>query len=85
MQFMWIDQPLTQGEKVYVLKLEAEIKKLRATLLSTTTTLHNVKAKVAQQRTHVREGVVEEDVKVALLVSYYMLYAIILGMLMSLR
>ena len=48
MHFMWIDHPLTLVEKVFVLKLEAEIWKLRATLLSTTATLRNVEANAAQ-------------------------------------
>ena len=40
--FMWVDEPLTRAEKVSVKKIEAENRKLTATVLSMTAQLRNV-------------------------------------------
>jgi len=39
---MWVDQPISQAEKVNVKKLEAENQRLRSSLLSITATMRNV-------------------------------------------
>lgn len=38
---MWVDHPVTRAEKISVLMLEAEQRKLRARILSLTATLRN--------------------------------------------
>ena len=42
--FMWVDEPLTRAEKVSVKKVEADNRKLTATLLTITAQLRNVNA-----------------------------------------
>ena len=41
---MWVDEPLTRAEKVSVKKVEADNRKLTATLLTITAQLRNVNA-----------------------------------------
>jgi len=76
--FMWVDQPISRAEKVSVMKLEAENRRLRSSLLSLKATMRNVTNNHAHQLEHIGCCLHEEVYNLMLMIIIFVVYTVMM-------
>ena len=79
---MGVDHPITRAEKVSVLKLPAEQRKLRSTILSITTTQRNVNTKESMLMQQLESGMNDEIHAVLFMMIMLVMYVIMVGIVL---
>ena len=80
---MWVDGSITQAEKVFVLKLEAEQRKLRSALLSMAATTRKVTERDARTHQYLHIAITDQMMNLFFMMSMWIIYGIVLAMVVE--